>query len=84
MVTRSKKVQTPLQLAEGVDDPSFQKFYGFLSGWGPLLAVFGSYGLLVLLPRHLFDLPWAEKAMTFLPKFWFEARNFRQRSLSKT
>lgn len=74
---RSKKVQTLQQLAEGVDDASFQKFYGFFLGWGPLLALFGSYGFLVLLPRHLFDLPWARKAMTFLPKFWFEAREFK-------
>lgn len=77
MAIKGKEIQALQQLAEGINDPSFQRFYRYFLGWGPLLVVYGSYILLVLLPRHLFDLPWAKKAMTLMPKFWFEGRNFK-------
>ncbi|NRP75707.1 hypothetical protein ILFOPFJJ_06630 [Ensifer psoraleae] len=77
-----KEVPSLLKLAEGIEDPPFQRFYGFFFGWGSLLMVYFPYFLMLLFPRHFFDFPVARNIMTWLPKFWVEARNFKENYLA--
>ncbi|WEX86639.1 hypothetical protein PZN02_002942 [Sinorhizobium garamanticum] len=76
-----KEVPSLLKLAEGIEDPSFQRFYGFFFGRGSLLIIYIPYLLMLIVPRHFFDFQGPRSIMTWLPKFWFEARNFKAKYL---
>ncbi|WP_158665046.1 hypothetical protein [Ensifer adhaerens] len=65
------------QIADGVEDPPFQRFYRFFVGWGTLPFTYGPYIFFLMLPRRWFDFEGPKAMMTVLPKFWFEARNFK-------
>lgn len=65
------------QIADGIEDQFFQRFYRFFIGWGSMLLVYGPYIIFLMLPRRWFDFENARSTATVLPKFWFEARNFK-------
>jgi hypothetical protein len=67
------------KLAEGIEDSSFQRFYSFFIGWGSLLTLYTTYFFMLLLPRRFVDFPGPRNILTWLPKFWFESKNFKQK-----
>ncbi|MGF6173944.1 hypothetical protein [Ensifer sp. 4252] len=77
----TKKEDTALmRIAEGIDDQSFKRFYAFFLGYGILILILtcAPYILFLAIPRHLFDFNGPKEIMTYLPKFWLEAKNFKE------
>lgn len=68
-----------LNISEGIEDPSFQRFYGFFYGWGTLIILYSIYIFLLILPRHFLDSSIPRNILTWMPKFLYESNKFKEK-----